>query len=103
MAKIEKISIALPAEMLEKVREAVEAGEYASTSEVMRDALRDWQTTRTEKLLQREEAIQFLRQKWQEAIDDPRPAVPMGDVMERLIRKYKAMADAAEVPKKMAS
>ncbi|MEO8280830.1 MAG: ribbon-helix-helix protein, CopG family, partial [Ideonella sp.] len=38
----EKISIALPAEMVAIVRSAVETGEYASSSEVVRDALRDW-------------------------------------------------------------
>ena len=42
MAEIEKISVALPHEMVSIVREAVERGEYASSSEVIRDALRDW-------------------------------------------------------------
>ena len=46
MASIEKISIALPQEMVEKVREAVDAGEYASSSEVVREALRDWNQKR---------------------------------------------------------
>jgi antitoxin ParD1/3/4 len=42
MASVEKISIALPPEMVSLVRQAVETGEYASSSEVVRDALRDW-------------------------------------------------------------
>ena len=42
MAQIERMSIALPTPMADTVREAVEAGEYASVSEVMRDALRLW-------------------------------------------------------------
>ena len=42
MAKVEKVSIALPPEMVGAVRDAVASGEYASTSEVIRDALRDW-------------------------------------------------------------
>jgi antitoxin ParD1/3/4 len=37
-----KISIALPPEMVAQVRQAVETGDYASSSEVVRDALRDW-------------------------------------------------------------
>src|ERR1700730_14958444 len=42
MARVEKISVALPPEMVGAVRDAVVSGEYASTSEVIRDALRDW-------------------------------------------------------------
>jgi antitoxin ParD1/3/4 len=47
MATIEKISIALLLEMIPVVRGAVEAGEFASTSEVVRDALRDLTLKRT--------------------------------------------------------
>ena len=42
MTTAEKISIALPPEMMAIVRGAVATGEYASSSEVVRDALRDW-------------------------------------------------------------
>ena len=42
MSKIEKLSIALTAEMAAIVRQAVESGDYASSSEVVCDALRDW-------------------------------------------------------------
>ncbi|MBK8766314.1 MAG: type II toxin-antitoxin system ParD family antitoxin [Burkholderiaceae bacterium] len=40
MASAEKISIALPPEMVALLRQAVDTGEYASSSEVVRDALR---------------------------------------------------------------
>jgi antitoxin ParD1/3/4 len=46
MPAVEKISIALPPEMAANVREAVETGEYASTSEVVRDALHEWMLKR---------------------------------------------------------
>ncbi|MFI3197560.1 MAG: type II toxin-antitoxin system ParD family antitoxin [Methylococcaceae bacterium] len=41
MASVEKISIALTKDMASVVRQAVDSGEYASNSEVIRDALRD--------------------------------------------------------------
>lgn len=47
MSTVEKISIALPPEMVSIVRSAVATGEYASSSEVIRDALRDWTYKRT--------------------------------------------------------
>ena len=64
MSTVEKISIALPPEMVAVVRSAVETGEYASSSEVVRDALRDW----TQKRRLRQQGIEELRQVWQQAI-----------------------------------
>lgn len=46
MATVEKITIALTPEMAGFVRRAVDAGEYASTSEAIRDAVREWQERR---------------------------------------------------------
>ena len=41
--KAEKISITLPPDMLGAIKKKVEAGQYASTSEVIREAMRLWQ------------------------------------------------------------
>lgn len=41
--KAEKISITLPPDMLNIIREKVKDGVYASTSEVIREAMRLWQ------------------------------------------------------------
>jgi antitoxin ParD1/3/4 len=38
----EKLSITLPAEMAELIREKVRSGAYGSNSEVIREALRGW-------------------------------------------------------------
>jgi len=46
MATVEKITIALTPEMAGFVRRAVDSGEYASTSEAIRDAVREWQERR---------------------------------------------------------
>lgn len=42
MSQLERITVTMPAEMVAKLRAAVEAGQYATTSEVVREALRDW-------------------------------------------------------------
>lgn len=65
MAAIEKISVALPADMLELVKRAVKTGDYATTSEVIREALREWKVRRES----RAEAISELRRLWQEGVD----------------------------------
>ena len=46
MAEIERMTITLPADMAAVVKSAVKAGDYASASEVVREALRDWKTKR---------------------------------------------------------
>lgn len=46
MADIERLTITLPAAMASLVRDAVETGDYASSSEVVRAALRDWKVKR---------------------------------------------------------
>jgi antitoxin ParD1/3/4 len=86
---VEKISIALPPEMAAVVRQAVAEGEYASSSEVIRDALRDWNYKR----LLRQQGVDELRHLWQQALNDPRPPVAAEKVLDRLERKYQAMVN----------
>ncbi|MEX2149653.1 MAG: type II toxin-antitoxin system ParD family antitoxin [Steroidobacteraceae bacterium] len=67
MPNIEKISVALPADMLALVRAAVGTGDYASTSEVIREALREWKDRRAT----RAEAFADIRRLWQEGLATP--------------------------------
>jgi len=46
MPEIERLTVTIPAQMAASVKGAVESGDYASTSEVIRAALRDWQFKR---------------------------------------------------------
>jgi antitoxin ParD1/3/4 len=91
MPNVEKISVALPPEMVAVVRQAVDAGEYASSSEVVREALRDW----TQKRSLRQQGVEELRQLWREALADKIPGIPAEEVLGRLERKYQALADAS--------
>lgn len=91
MPNVEKISIALPPEMVEQVRQAVDSGEYASSSEVVRDALRDW----THKRQLRQSGLDDLRELWQQARRDKSRGKPVDKVLDDLERKYQAMVDAA--------
>jgi antitoxin ParD1/3/4 len=95
MTTAEKISIALPPEMVHIVRSAVATGEYASSSEVIRDALRDW----TYKRNLRQQGVTELRRVWQEALNDKTSGISPDDVLDRLERKYQAIADGANAEK----
>lgn len=58
MSKVEKVSIALTADMAAAVRGAVASGEYASSSEVVREALREWRLKRN--LVQRSLTVEKI-------------------------------------------
>ena len=64
MPNVEKISIASTAEMAATVRDAVNSGEYVSTSEVVREALREWKLRHKF----RREEIEELRKAWQDGL-----------------------------------
>ena len=65
MSKVQKISVALTPELNEMVQQAVASGQYATSSEVVREALRRWKTYENAK----DEAISHLRALIQEGID----------------------------------
>lgn len=88
MVKMETLTVDLPADVMAKVRGAVEDGEYRSENDVVSDALIAWASQRGEAT----EDVAWLRQAWQESVDDGAPYVPMEEVMDRLEAKYKAIA-----------
>ncbi|MBW8882653.1 MAG: type II toxin-antitoxin system ParD family antitoxin [Asticcacaulis sp.] len=58
--RVEKVSIALTQDMATMVRNAVDSREFASSSEVIRDALRDWKSKRAERELKLAELRQMV-------------------------------------------
>lgn len=62
MANVEKVSVALTGEQVAALRAAVDTGEYATTSEIVREAIRDWQAKRE----LRQEELHHLRKLWDE-------------------------------------
>jgi antitoxin ParD1/3/4 len=50
MSSIERMTITMPADMAAVVKAAVDVGDYASISEVVRDALREWKMKRAVQL-----------------------------------------------------
>lgn len=87
MGTIEKITISLPEEMLAEIKAAVEAGEFANTSEAIRDALRHWRRARTVIALNDEE----LKDLVAEGRTSGEP-LDGEAALERLREKYAAMA-----------
>jgi antitoxin ParD1/3/4 len=72
MPGVAKVSVALTPELHDLVQDAVSGGDYASTSEVIREALRDWKERREQK----QRLIVELRRLWDEGIASG-PAAPL--------------------------
>ncbi len=60
MGDARKLNVALPGDQVDALQQAVAAGEYATTSDIIREAVRDWQVKRA---LLPEEIVR-LRQLW---------------------------------------
>lgn len=87
MAKVEKISVALPSGLAGTVRDAVESGDYANASEVVRDALRDWQLKRRVATMELAELRGLIEEG-----DNSGPGIDAELVFARLRAKYAEMA-----------
>lgn len=84
----EKLSITLPADMAQMVRRQVERGAYASSSEVIREALRLWQ--------ERERRLEAVRVRINEAADNPKRVTD--EEVQRHFEKRLAEAGKTRIP-----
>ena len=89
---VEKLSITLPAEMAEAIRLRVANGEYASTSEVLREATRDWLRREEE----RADRLEAIRARIRSSLADPRPSLSSADVRDRFDTLFAETADQSE-------
>lgn len=88
MANVEKLSITLSKEMADAVREAVDSGDYATTSEVIREALRGW---RFKRITVDPSDTATIRKLVEEGMASG-PSVDAGPVFDRLKKQYAALA-----------
>jgi antitoxin ParD1/3/4 len=87
MANIEQINISLPSGTVSSIKAAVESGDYATTNEVIREALHDWERKRQLDELE----VTELRKLIEEGIDSG-PSLEAGEVIAELKARYTAMA-----------
>lgn len=62
MPNVEKMSVALTTQQVAALKAAVDSGEYATTSEAVREAIRDWQVKRGLRF----EDVRRLQEMWDE-------------------------------------
>ena len=87
MPAVERMTITMPAELAETLRQTVAGGEYASTSEVVREALREWTRRRD---VERQD-LEALRVAIRAGLDSG-PALPADQVFAELRARYAAKA-----------
>lgn len=83
MQNVAKLSIAVSAKQAASLRKAVKSGAYASTSEVIRDAIRVWEKEKQD--------TEFLRKAWNAGIASG-PSVPldMAEIKAEARRRFEA-------------
>lgn len=91
MSAAEKISITLTPAMNRMIQKRVKSGQFASSSELIREALRVWQKQEDE----HQERLASIRARIQRSIDDPRPSIPAEKVFDRLKKMHQRDLKAA--------
>jgi antitoxin ParD1/3/4 len=106
MANVEKLSISLPSDLVEYIKDSVGSGSYSTTSEFLRETLRDRRRREIEeryraRLVPRDAA--HLKQMIQEGLDslERGHAKPAEEVFGRLLAKYKGKAKANRKPRNL--
>lgn len=95
MQSAQKVSITVTPDMMQALRDSVNSGEFATTSEAMRDALRVWRRQRLEDA----ERLEALRARVRRSLEDPRPSLTADEAEAEMTRfaenERKAAVDAA--------
>ena len=79
MSAIERMTITMPAEMAASLKATVAEGHYASTSEVVREAIRDWARARDAERREIEGLRELVRRG-----DDSGASIPSAEVYAEL-------------------
>ena len=86
MSAAEKLSVTLPSDMVRVIKSKVKTGRYASTSEVLREAMR--MLLRKEKI--HSEQLKSIRGRLKRSLGDTRASVAIDEAFERLEAKFQA-------------
>lgn len=84
MENAEKLSITLPPGMARMIREKVRSGAYSSTSEVIREAVRNWERHEAEHRAR----LDAIRARIAESLADPRRDLSLDAAFARIERRH---------------
>ena len=82
--KAEKISIALPPDLLISIRGHVQAGRYGSMSELIREAMRLWQQRQEE----HEARLDAIRARVEDSASSGE-SIPLEDAFDQIERRHR--------------
>ncbi len=85
MSDIERITVTLTSELARMIRGSVDAGEYATCSEIIREALRDWK----HKKILRDRELEELRADVRDGLVDIKAGRVKKFDADRIVKKGK--------------
>lgn len=85
MPVVERMTITMPTDMAATLRQTVANGEYASTSEIVREALRDWVLNRESESCD----LESLRAAINAGLESG-PSIPADEVFAEMRNRYSA-------------
>jgi antitoxin ParD1/3/4 len=91
MSSAAETSVTLTPEAIRLVQAAVDAGEFASTSEAVGDAVRVWQRQRREHV----ERLISIKERIRRSLDDPRTSLTQAEVEAELDRLMQERAQSS--------
>ena len=91
MSKLERITVTLPESMAATLRAAVDSGQYATTSEIVREALRDWHAAEELRLARLARMREMIAEAdASEALDGPTVVAEVQEYVRLLVTESKA-------------
>jgi antitoxin ParD1/3/4 len=85
MPAVERMTVTMPQEMASALRAVIDEGEYASASEIVREAIRDWTRSRDEE----RRDLAAIRSAIREGLESG-PGIPAEQVFAELRARYGA-------------
>jgi antitoxin ParD1/3/4 len=90
MQNVERLSITLPTEMARLIRAKVDEGGYASNSEVIREAMRAWQT----EVQLRTDRLADIRAQIAKTLADPSPMISDEELEKHFKERFEQAMNA---------
>ena len=98
MAEIERITITVTSDLVTDMKAAIADGDYASVSEIVRDALRDWRVKRLGEQQKLAELRAIVEEGFADLVDRRVSELDPGEIIARVRRRANKARRSKKTP-----